>query len=216
MVINMRFFGVIAVLIVCLTFACKKDSDETGDEQTNQRDQPSSVISGDPSDTQGSNESGSSEAGGAGARGESGEADLSDLEPGESRHFGSPFSTENEALSLSESLEQCVDSGEICRVRAEVATSCQSKGCWFTVTGDNVAQVVRIEMEDYGFFVPPNAHETTAEFEGTLEKRSISQATARHFARESSGEEAAAAIEGPQKGFVWTITGVTLQRPAEL
>lgn len=219
----MRAIVLLAPLVFAITAACDSRRGEPNTEHSPARERPAAAsaptatIVGEAADGEhGANEPSADAAESVEDDATDAGSQLADLEPGESRHFGEPFVSDGEPLTLSEAIAQCNGTGEICKVRAKVATSCQSKGCWFTVREAGVEPLVRVEMKDYGFFVPLNAHETDATFEGTLTQRTISAATARHFAREAGGDVDPEKIRSPQKSLTWTITGVTLERAAEL
>lgn len=141
-----------------------------------------------------------------------------DLEPGETRHFGAPFTLEEEPLALHELLADLIDdqdfqeTAEPVKVSAQIHQVCQKKGCWFTLTTDAVEIPVRVRMKDYGFFVSRNSDGAQAIVEGTLARTTISQEMAQHYADDlaaTSGEEAEK-VEGDQDSFEFTATAITI------
>jgi len=92
-------------------------------------------------------------------------------------------------------------------VRGKISDVCQKKGCWTVITDGNVN--VRVRFRDYGFFLPKDSTGREAIAQGLVSAETISEKTARHFARESVGEDPAA-IKGPQHVVRFTATGVRL------
>jgi len=134
------------------------------------------------------------------------------LSPGETGHYGAPFTIESQAMTLADAIEQCVGTDTPCLVSAEVAQVCQMSGCWFTVTSASVESVVRIRMLDYGFFVPRNALGASVTFEGVLSLKEVSQELAQHYA----DDEAAAGgepreVDGPVQEYEIVITGAEMR-----
>lgn len=137
------------------------------------------------------------------------------LAPGETGHYGAPFSIQTDALALDEALRTCAGTGEACLVAGTVDRVCQVSGCWFTVAAPGVQATVRIRMQDYGFFVPRNALGADVTFEGTLELEETPQEEAQHYA----DDEAAAGgqprvVDGPELTYEFMITGAELTMPA--
>jgi hypothetical protein len=92
-------------------------------------------------------------------------------------------------------------------VEGEVRDVCQRRGCWM-VLGDGEAQV-RVDFEDYDFFVPKDAAGRHAFVEGRVWRDTLSEETARHYAEES-GQGDPSEIRGPQAVVRFTATGVRL------
>lgn len=139
-----------------------------------------------------------------------------DLPAGQTAHYGAEFSSEGEAITLTEAMAQCVDSGQPCKIAATVGSVCQRRGCWFTLNQEGVDSNVRIRMLDYGFFVPVNAAGAAAIVEGTLQQVEITQEMAQHYADDEAAAtgQPAAVIDGPVQGYEITATGVQLTQPA--
>lgn len=145
---------------------------------------------------------------------ESGDRRPGPLAPGESGHYGAPFTIEGEAMALSAALESCPGSGEPCLVAGTVDRVCQVSGCWFTVAAPDVEATVRIRMQDYGFFVPRNTVGASVTFQGLLELEEIPQEEAQHYA----DDEAAAGgerrvVDGPELTYEFMITGAEVSMP---
>lgn len=149
------------------------------------------------------------------------EPDLADdLEPGETGHYGEPFTIEDAPVELSEALAHVEDSEEgetspTVKVESRIERVCQKKGCWFTLQAEDVDRPVRVRMKDYGFFVPRNTGDATAVVEGTVEPRTIDEDLARHYAEDvadQTGEEPEE-IDGPVQTYRFIATGISIQQP---
>jgi hypothetical protein len=92
-------------------------------------------------------------------------------------------------------------------VEGEVRDVCQRRGCWM-VLSDEEAEV-RVDFEDYAFFVPKDAAGRHAFVEGRVRRETLSEETARHYAEES-GQGDPSRIRGPQVVVSFTATGVRL------
>lgn len=150
------------------------------------------------------------------------EAELAeDMQPDETRHFGAPFTIEGEAITLGELLARAESSEnyateEEILVSAEIHQVCQNKGCWFTLSTDEVDIPVRVRMKDYGFFVARNTTGAPVTVQGTFEKTTISQELAQHFADDVAKEtgDDPEVIDGPQENYEFTATGIEITLPA--
>ena len=132
---------------------------------------------------------------------------------GETRHYGADFSSDSAPLSLHDAIEACGDNGRICKLTGTIASSCQTRGCWFVLNAPDVDRVVRIRMQDYGFFVPRNSAGSTAIVEGTIEAVTLPVEMARHYAEDAvrAGEEARE-VTGPEEAWQIMITGAELTK----
>ncbi len=92
-------------------------------------------------------------------------------------------------------------------VRGRISDVCQKKGCW-TVLSQGEANV-RVRFKDYGFFLPSDSSGKQAYVEGVVKLETLSEKSARHYARESQSGNAAA-IHGPQREVGFTASGVRL------
>ena len=136
-----------------------------------------------------------------------------DLEPGTAGHYGAEFSDPDaEPMALAAALEQCVGTGDTCKVRGEVSTVCESRGCWMELEAPAEAdRILRVRMLDYGFFVPRNTQGAEAIVEGTIEETEVSEERALHYAEKGSGD--ADEIDGAQPEYRIVASGVELQLP---
>lgn len=103
-------------------------------------------------------------------------------------------------------------SGKTVRAEGRVATVCQQKGCWMTIGTPD--QPIRITFKDYAFFVPKDIAGSTVTVEGVFKVETIPEATAKHYADETPGGNAAS-IKGDQKQLSLEATGVELTRAAK-
>jgi hypothetical protein len=120
--------------------------------------------------------------------------------------FGAPAGT-GEALRLAEIIAAGETyAGKEVRATATVAQVCQRKGCFFVAQdGDAVA---RVTFVDYSFFVPTDSGGKDVTIVGTFNRKSLTEAQARHFA-EDAGEDPAK-VEGPQEEFSIVATSVVV------
>ena len=131
-----------------------------------------------------------------------------------SEHVGAPFSSDSEPLALVDAISACADSGSVCKVEGTVDRVCQARGCWFTLSDPAVDLVVRIRMQDYGFFVPRDAMGAHVVFEGLLTQETIAQEQAQHYADDEAAGSATPArvVEGPEDIYQFMITGAEISR----
>ncbi len=136
------------------------------------------------------------------------------LAPGETGHYGAEFTLSGQPRELSDALENCVGTGIPCWTKGTVDTVCQMSGCWFTVTAPDVDAVVRIRMQDYGFFVPRNAMGAEVVFQGLLELVEVPVEQAQHYADdEAAAGGEAREVTAPERTYAFTITGARITAP---
>lgn len=137
-----------------------------------------------------------------------------DLAPGEQRHFGAPFALEVEPMTLAAALEASKNSEGPYKVEATVEKVCQVKGCWFTLSADDVEIPIRVRMKDYAFFVSKNADGAKAVLEGTLTRKVIEQKLAQHFAEDEAkaSGEAVREVTGDEETFEFMASGLELTK----
>jgi hypothetical protein len=139
------------------------------------------------------------------------------LNPGEMGHYGAPFTIAGEPMSLASAIETCADSGQTCKVTGTIDRVCQRAGCWFTLAAPDVPRSVRVQMLNYGFFVPRNTPGATVVLEGTLARTTLTQEQAQHYA----DDEAAArntppeVVTGPVDVFEFTIAAADVTLPIQ-
>lgn len=101
-------------------------------------------------------------------------------------------------------VQSATPEGKTVRAFGTVAEVCQAKGCWMNVRdGDTV---MRVEFEDYGFFVPMTAAGKKVQMEGIVVDRTLSEAEREHYQAES---ESGAPI--PERMLVFVAKGVRIQ-----
>jgi hypothetical protein len=98
-------------------------------------------------------------------------------------------------------------------VSGRISDVCQKKGCWTVLTDGDVQ--MRVRFKDYGFFLPTDCSGKQAYVEGVVASLTVSEKTARHYARESGqaaakGKGGAAAPAGEAREIGFTATGVRL------
>lgn len=203
----MRHIVLLLILLLAAPLACDSSSDTTN--------APSAEASADEAEATTTDEQApAKEVTDGPADGESPQELASDLEPGETRHFGAPFTLEDEPMPLDQALEASPE-GTI-RVSANIEQVCKKKGCWFTLKTDKVEDPVRVRMKDYGFFVSRNSDGAEVIVEGTLAATVISEELAQHYAEdqaEATGEPVEK-VEGEQKNYEFTATGLQITQPS--
>ena len=76
------------------------------------------------------------------------------------------------------------------KISGTVDQVCEKKGCWWMLVGDKPEQKIRITAKDYGFFVPRAIKGKRAVVEGLLEVKTLSDAEAKHLAKDSGDKNA--------------------------
>lgn len=136
-----------------------------------------------------------------------------DLKEGESGQYGGEFEIEGEPMTLAAALEKGAEQTGPYKVQADIEKVCKKKGCWFTLTAEDVDHPVRVKMKDYGFFVPRNVDGGAAVVEGTIEKRVVPQKEAQHYADDEAagtGKEPEK-VEGDQVQWEMMITAAQIE-----
>lgn len=136
------------------------------------------------------------------------------LDAGETRDLGESFDKED-ALSLRELLDTCVDAEESCVVSAGVGASCTHSGCWFTLVADENEELVLVEIKDEAFTMPKNAAASDIIARGTLTRTKFSQTQSHYFRSEAARQlkqEAPAKETAPTEGFLFTIDGAQITK----
>ncbi len=139
-------------------------------------------------------------------------ADLpEDMPAGATKHFGAEFQTDGDPITLATAMEKYAGKDEQIKVAADIKKVCKKKGCWFTLAADGVDQKVRVRMKDYGFFVPRNTDGAEVVVEGKLEKRTMTEKEAKHYAKDE-GRDPSSIDKEDLKVFEFTATGVQITR----
>jgi predicted RNA-binding protein with TRAM domain len=114
--------------------------------------------------------------------------------------FGSPVGAAGEPVALAEVVaDSDAYAGKQVKVKAKVAQVCQKKGC-FLVAHDGDA-VARVTFVDYSFFVPTDSGGKDVTVVGTFNRRTITEAQARHFA-EDVGDDPSKIVGSRDEYFI--------------
>ena len=139
-------------------------------------------------------------------------ADLpEDMQAGTTQHFGADFQSDGEPITLATAVEKHADAKEQIKVAANIKKVCKKKGCWFTLSGEGVDKKVRVRMKDYGFFVPRNTDGAEVVVEGKLERRTMSEKEAKHYAQDQ-GKDPASIDADDLKVLEFTASGVRITK----
>lgn len=96
------------------------------------------------------------------------------------------------------------------RVKGEVMSVCQKKGCWMTIAMGQ-EETMRVKFKDYAFFMPLNSPGTEAFLEGWAYRTVTPVEELRHYALDAGKSKAEIeAITEPQIEFVYYADGVVL------
>jgi uncharacterized protein YdeI (BOF family) len=128
--------------------------------------------------------------------------------PNASNHFGAAF-TKAKLVTLAE-LTTKADQyhGKTVKIKGTIKDVCQREGCWLVLTDGT--REMRVSMKDHKFTVPKDSGNKTVIVEGVIEKQSISEEMARHYAEESAGKVDPNSIKGQQIVLSMTATGVRI------
>lgn len=140
--------------------------------------------------------------------------------PGDYASFGAKFET-TDAVPLRDAIAR-VDAPEdkpVC-VKATIAEVCKKMGCWMMLAdGEHRVRVHFTESEQCtdGFLLPRNSDGHEAYAMGTIQKETLSEADARHYAEdEGKSKEEIARIVGPRESYTMVATGVMISDPSTL
>lgn len=124
-----------------------------------------------------------------------------------SETFGEPLPADADAQPLA-ALMQDADRwvGEPVVISARIGQVCQKKGCFF-IARDGHA-VVRVTFKDYGFFIPTDSGGKRATFSGVIERQTVSEEQAEHFAEDLGSGDAPVAA-----GPTYTIVASSIRIP---
>ena len=93
-------------------------------------------------------------------------------------------------------------------IETEIVEVCQKKGCFFIAQdGDSVA---RITFVDYSFFVPTDSGGKTVTIVGTFDRKTLSEAQARHYAEDAGGDPSK--VVGPRSEYAIVATSVIVPK----
>ena len=126
------------------------------------------------------------------------------------------------AITVAEMMQMMGDKREyIAKIKGEVKSVCQKKGCWMTIakdnntditlTGDHPLGVIRVTFKDYGFFVPMDISGKIVVMKGFAYLDTVSVDMLRHFAEdEGKPEEEILHITKPEINLAFEAEGVII------
>jgi Domain of unknown function (DUF4920) len=80
--------------------------------------------------------------------------------------------------------------GKNVRTKGEVIAVCQAAGCWADLKpeGNTTSNVLptHVTMRNHSFFLPKTAHKKTAEIEGKITVRALSESEVQHYNSEGA------------------------------
>lgn len=125
------------------------------------------------------------------------------------KHFGAPF-TDAKVVDLKDVITGAEKFAKTpIKVEGKIQDVCQNKGCWLVLTdGKNT---MRITFKDYGFFVPKDSAGKKVVLEGLVEKKTIDEDAARHYAEESKTKTDVTKIKGPQEVVTMVASAVEIK-----
>jgi uncharacterized protein YdeI (BOF family) len=128
----------------------------------------------------------------------------------EGKHYGAAF-TKAETAKLEEITKDADKyNGKTVQVRGEIKDVCQKEGCWIVLTDGT--REMRVKMKDHAFVVPKNSSNKKVVVEGVVEKQTISEEMARHYAEEAADKTVKPeSIKGPQAVVTMNATGVRIE-----
>jgi len=115
------------------------------------------------------------------------------------------------AITIAEMVQQMGDKEEyIAKIKGEVKSVCQKKGCWMTIAKDDNADI-RVTFKDYEFFVPKDISGKTVVMKGFAYLDTVSVDMLRHFAEdEGKPEEEILDITKPEINLAFEAEGVVI------
>jgi hypothetical protein len=97
--------------------------------------------------------------------------------------------------------------GETILIHGRISDVCQKRGCWTVIREDG--EQVRVEFEDYGFFLPKDSVGAEAYAQGRVSVVKRSEREVRHYESESRGGDPGR-VDGPRREILFTAAGVRL------
>jgi hypothetical protein len=123
--------------------------------------------------------------------------------------FGAPLGEMGQPLQLAEVIQNESDYlGKQVYVSARVTKVCQKKGCFFLA--QDGAAMARVTFIDYSFFVPTDSGEKVVDIVGTLDKKTLDEDQARHYAQDAG--TGAQSISGPRQEYSIVASSVVIPR----
>lgn len=133
----------------------------------------------------------------------------------EGKHFGEIISEEGTVAyeQLLQRMEGTADGNLMIKVKGQVESVCQAKGCWMNIVSnqDGVEEEMFVKFKDYGFFMPKDIAGRKVIMDGYAFKEVTSVDELRHYAEdEGKSKEEIAAITEPKKELKFMASGVIL------
>ena len=129
---------------------------------------------------------------------------------GEGKHYGAAFTNAEKAKLEEITKDADKYHGKTVQVRGEIKDVCQKEGCWIVLTDGK--REMRIKMKDHAFVVPKDSFKKKVVVEGVVEKQTISEEMARHYAEEAADKTVKPeSIKGPQAVVTMNATGVRIE-----
>ncbi len=129
--------------------------------------------------------------------------------------FGASISTDG-AIAAAEVVKKLGKADSLhLKVKGEIISCCQAKGCWMTMPLDGTAEMM-VKFKDYGFFVPRNSAGKEAVVDGWAYREVVSVEELRHYAEdEGKSKEEIAKITKPEERITFMADGVVIAPSAE-
>lgn len=108
------------------------------------------------------------------------------LEDG-TRLFGAELDAERAPIALSEVLAAPRQfEGQVIKTEGEIASVCQSMGCWMEIRTDADSPGIRVPMANHAFFLPRDVAGHRATIEGTVVVAALSEEDRAHLESEGA------------------------------
>ena len=125
-------------------------------------------------------------------------------------HFGTGVH-EGDAVAVADLLATPTDYvGEPMRVKGEVVSVCQAKGCWVRIGGEE--QNLFVQFKDYGFFLPKDCAGKEVVLEGVTRVDETSVEMRKHLLEDAGKHDEAEQITEPLVEAKFTAHGVALAK----
>lgn len=128
---------------------------------------------------------------------------------GEGKHYGAEFTKAEKAKLDKITKDADKYHGKTVQVKGTIKDVCQKEGCWIVLTDGK--REMRVKMKDHAFVVPKDSFNKKVTVEGVVEKQTISEEMARHYAEEAADKTVKPeSIKGPQTVVTMNATGVRI------
>lgn len=118
--------------------------------------------------------------------------------------------TESEVMSVTHAVNQLGELfGKTVVIEGKIKQVCQSRGCWMVVEENGIS--IRVRFADYGFFVPWESAGKSVRMQGILNRETVSEDRARHWAEEADDPDVKPGdIYGDQEIITLMATAVSI------